>query len=85
MKYFASFFFGVFFTLIFFVSTDPFNSEKNIIKVAEQAYFEGQKDVLKNDVRIKYNECDSSFFWIKSPWNKGDNPLFIPTKENNKN
>jgi hypothetical protein len=43
----------------------------------EEAYFEGQKDVLEGDVRIEIQE-DSSYVWIKSPWNSGRKPVFNP-------
>lgn len=42
----------------------------NILQQAlEQAYFEGQKDALEGDIRIKL-VSDSTYIWIKSPWNK---------------
>lgn len=42
----------------------------NILQEAlEQAYFEGQKDTLEGDIRIKLIN-DSTYVWIKSPWDK---------------
>mgnify|MGYP000952285422 CR=1 FL=1 len=37
-------------------------------RLAEYAYFEGQKDAITGDVRIKYIEEDSCWVWTKSPW-----------------
>jgi hypothetical protein len=45
----------------------------------ERAYFEGQKDALQGDIRIKRNN-DSCWIWIKSPWNSGEEPIFVPNK-----
>jgi len=52
--------------------------EKNINIVCENAYFEGQKDAINGDIRIKLNS-DSIYIWIKSPWNNVRKPTFIPT------
>ena len=41
----------------------------------ERSYYEGQKDAIAGDVRIKFNE-DSSFVWTKSPWNNGAKAIF---------
>lgn len=49
-----------------------------IQKSLERAYFEGQKDALNGDVRIKLNP-DSCYFWVKSPWDCGDAPTYTPT------
>ena len=46
----------------------------------ERAYFEGQKDAINGDVRIKLNS-DSVYVWTKSPWNDGMRYSFVPTKE----
>ena len=53
-------------------------------KACEYAYFEGQKDALSGDVRIKFDNESDKWIWIKSPWNGGTSPIFIPTSENNK-
>ena len=52
--------------------------EKELQKVCEEAYFEGQKDVLNGDVRIKLDK-DSCYYWIKSPWNNKKMPIYNPT------
>ena len=49
-----------------------------INETAEKAYFEGQKDAINNDIRIKLNS-DSIYVWTKSPWNSGKQPKFNPT------
>ena len=55
------------------------------IKALEQAYFEGQKDAINGDIRIKLNS-DSIYIWTKSPWDEtGASPLFIPTLIDTKN
>ena len=46
----------------------------------EQAYFEGQRDALENDVRIKRN-ADSCWIWTKSPWDNNRAPIFDPSFE----
>jgi hypothetical protein len=43
----------------------------------EEAYYEGQKDALKGDIRISPRD-DTSYVWIKSPWNSGKEPKFKP-------
>ncbi len=50
----------------------------NFLKSAEQAYFEGQRDALSGDIRIKRN-ADSCYIWVKSPWNGGEEPTFDPS------
>ena len=52
--------------------------KKELQKVCEEAYFEGQKDVLNGDVRIKLDK-DSCYYWIKSPWNNKKMPIYNPT------
>ena len=52
--------------------------EKQLQKACEKAYFEGQKDALNGDVRIKLNK-DSCYHWIKSPWDSGRIPDYNPT------
>lgn len=49
----------------------------SLVYVSEKAYFEGQVDALKGDIRIKSN-VDSCYYWIKSPWDNGDKPIFKP-------
>lgn len=53
--------------------------ENNLYKLAEMAYFEGQRDAINGDVRIKLGE-DSVYHWTKSPWDgETRQPQFIPT------
>ena len=52
----------------------------DLYKVTEQAYFEGQKDALNNDIRIKRNQ-DSCWIWTKSPWDNSREPKFNPSFE----
>lgn len=52
--------------------------EKSLTEVCERAYFEGQRDALNGDVRIKLNS-DSCYYWIKSPWDSGKSPIYVPT------
>lgn len=48
---------------------------KNLMdEMCEQAYFEGQKDAINGDVRIK-KISDTSWVWIKSPWDSGIKPV----------
>lgn len=51
-----------------------------VTKALEQAYFEGQRDALEKDIRIKRNQ-DSCWIWIKSPWDRGEQPIFNPSFE----
>lgn len=44
----------------------------------EEAYFEGQRDALTGDVRIKKNS-DSCWVWTKSCWDNGKTPTFNPS------
>lgn len=50
----------------------------------EAAYFEGQKDALEDDIRIKL-ENDSTYIWTKSPWDDGKKPIFDPKIDLEKN
>ena len=52
----------------------------DVKKALEQAYFEGQRDAIENDIRIKRNQ-DSCWIWTKSPWNNGESPIFDPSFE----
>lgn len=47
-------------------------------KVCEKFYFEGQKDAINNDVKIKLNS-DSVYIWVKSPWDDNETPIYNPT------
>lgn len=52
----------------------PITNQKDL----ERGYFEGQKDALNGDIRIKLNK-DSVYVWKKSPWNNGTEPIYNPT------
>lgn len=61
------------------------NEFRKEIKIhCEKAYFEGQRDALNNDIRIKLSK-DSIYIWIKSPWNDDTKPEFIPSYLDTKN
>jgi hypothetical protein len=53
-------------------------TEKEFNKGCEIAYFEGQRDALENDIRIKRNQ-DSCWIWCKSPWDNGKAPIYNPS------
>lgn len=44
----------------------------------ERAYFEGQKDAINGDIRIRKNN-DGCWVWTKSCWDGGDTPKFNPS------
>lgn len=44
----------------------------------EEAYFEGQKDALEGDIRIRKNS-DGCWIWTKSCWDSGTQPTFNPS------
>jgi len=46
--------------------------------VREEAYYDGQKEAINGDVRIK-KVSDSQYVWIKSPWDSGEKPTFYPS------
>jgi len=63
--------------LILFTScySDYYNRR---IELVELAYFEGQRDALEGDIRIKKN-IDGCYVWSKSPWDGGSWPIFNPS------
>lgn len=65
-------------TLLTSCNDNTIMSRKEIITMCEQCYFEGQKDAINGDIRIKLNK-DSVYMWIKSPWNDDSAPIFMPT------
>lgn len=54
------------------------NTEDKLIKIVEMAYFEGQKDAINGDIRIKMTS-DSVYIWTKSCWSDGRVPIYNPT------
>lgn len=61
-----------------YVVVDKDEVDKKVNEVVERAYFEGQKDAVKGNVRI-YMNCDSFYEWKLSPWDDGSPPSFKPT------
>lgn len=61
-----------------YVIVDKSELEPKIYSKCEEAYFEGQKDALNGDIRIKLNS-DSCYVWTKSPWDSGLKPTFNPS------
>lgn len=53
--------------------------KSGMYELVENAYFEGQKDALEGDVRIKKSE--TGWVWVKSPWNDGTAPTYDPSKD----
>lgn len=54
----------------------PILTASNEIQSAlEKAYFEGQKDAINGDIRIKFDEEFQCYRWAKTPWNDGTKPL----------
>ena len=53
-----------------------------LYSLAEQGYYEGQKDALNGDIRIvmvKDTVKDSvKWVWSKSPWDDNRKPIFKP-------
>lgn len=45
--------------------------------IAEEAYYEGQKDALEGRIRIKKTDR-GNYVWIESPWDSGTEPTFHP-------
>jgi hypothetical protein len=44
-----------------------FVTKPKVVYFTEYAYSEGQIDYMNNDIRIG-QKSDSSYYWIKSPW-----------------
>lgn len=45
----------------------------------ERAYFEGQRDALSGDVRIKYDNDSKCWRWTKTCWDNGQPTTFDPS------
>ena len=52
--------------------------KEKLYEAAEAAYFEGQKDALNGEIKIKKNQ-DSCWIWTKSPWESGRRPIYDPS------
>ena len=56
----------------------------NAVKIAQEwAYFQGQKEAINSDVRIKYDEQTKTYSWTKSCWDDGMTPTFDPSQSEN--
>ena len=54
---------------------------KNVIQISQEwAYFQGQKEAMNGDVRIKYDTETKKYSWTKSCWDGGLQPTFDPSK-----
>jgi len=49
---------------------------KEVTRLCEQSYFEGQKDYMNGDIRIQKD--GTNYSWTKSPWDEGMIPIFNP-------
>ena len=47
--------------------------------LSEKSYFEGQKEAISGDVRIKKTE--TGWIWVKSPWDTGRAPVYNPSAD----
>ncbi len=65
-------------TMIFPTEPDTESIIEAGYTLAEKSYFEGQKDCINGDIRIQLNS-DSTYIWIKSPWDGGKIPSYNPT------
>jgi hypothetical protein len=66
----------------------------NTIQLAQEwAYFEGQKEAINGDVRIKYDPQTKKYSWTKNCWNgnavkmifdpsKSEDPMYFMTETN---
>lgn len=64
----------IFFLSLLFVScrvtiAPKFNLNAECLRLAEMAYFEGQYDAVRGDVKIR--QVDSVWLWTRSPWCSG--------------
>ena len=48
-----------------------------LYEFAEKAYFEGQRDALTGDIRVK--NTAEGWIWTKSPWDNGQKPVYNPS------
>lgn len=52
------------------------NLQSTIRETFEYAYSEGQKDALKDTLRIKYDSVNKVWYWISSPWLNKTKPTY---------
>ena len=67
-----------FLLVILLVIISSCNIKDNYQETLEQAYFEGQRDALNGDIRIK-KDLNGCYIWTKSPWNDERAPIFDPS------
>lgn len=63
----------IYLTMALLASSCVITTEKKITEALEYAYFNGQVDALRGDIRVD----TTTFMWTKSPWNNGDLPIFM--------
>jgi hypothetical protein len=72
-------------TIMFLISASCIKEEKiehSLNLALEEAYFEGQKDAISGDIRIK-KDSEGYWYWSKSPWNNNREPVFNPKLQKN--
>lgn len=70
-------------SLRLFSDQNSMTLNNNIKYLVEQSYFEGQRDALSGDIRIK-KISDSCWSWTESCWDDGTPTTFNPTNKKNK-
>lgn len=74
-------FFVIIFVLLLVSGCSSSDIQREVMKELEKAYFEGQKDAISGDVRIR-KDIDGDWTWSKSPWNDDEDgkhpPIFNP-------
>jgi hypothetical protein len=55
------------------------STEAERLKPFEQAYFEGQRDALNDDVRIRWDAENRCWRWVKTCWDSGTPTTFDPS------
>jgi uncharacterized membrane protein YvbJ len=72
---------SILFIYVLYITFKPVDNktESKITEILERAYFEGQKDALEGDIRIK--KIGGKYSWIKSPWDSNTKPIFKPELE----
>ena len=68
----------IFVIAILFAVKGWYEYKTMLYEIQEYSYFEGQKDALCGDIRIKevYPDC---WTWIASPWDNGQLPIWNPS------
>lgn len=68
---------------LFKIITYPRDIRPTLLKLVEFAYFEGQRDAIQGDIRIKYVDELKSWTWVKSCWDNGPEPIYNPVLDTN--